>query len=414
MEICIFQTGEPLHIDEGNYRPMRCMLLADKLIEKGHKVTIISSAFFHQRKIHRSKHFKLFTINTKLRIYLIPSTGYKKHISVSRIFDHIILSFNLYLFLKKYKFFKPDRVFMGYPPIITSFVITRWSIIKRIPVMIDIKDKWPETFIEPFPKFFKPLAKLLFKPYFILARYAFKKANKISTISDGFSSWTKDFIQDKKSDKYYVYPLTRKPFSLSEDDIFKSIKYWENKNINILNDQYFCFIGSYSRSFNFEFIYDLSRELFLKFPYLKIILCGSGDKYKTLIKKFSSNKNVFVFGEIDKYNAKVLIKNALATLAPYNRNINFNDHIPNKIIESLENGTPFVTTLEGTLKNIIKEYNNGIFLSEDKKSDIKFLEKLIKEKEYQINLSNNATKSYKKLFDFNSVYNSLIDNLISI
>ena len=50
MEICIFQTGEPLHIDKGNYRPMRCMLLADSLIEKGHKVKIISTAFFHQRK----------------------------------------------------------------------------------------------------------------------------------------------------------------------------------------------------------------------------------------------------------------------------------------------------------------------------------------------------------------------------
>ena len=47
----------------------------------------------------------------------------------------------------------------------------------------------------------------------MLARYAFKKANKISTISEGFSSWTKDFIQDKKSDKYYIYPLTRKLFT---------------------------------------------------------------------------------------------------------------------------------------------------------------------------------------------------------
>ena len=53
MQICIFQTGEPLHIDKGNYRPMRCMLLADKLIENGHKVTIISSDFFHQKQIHR-------------------------------------------------------------------------------------------------------------------------------------------------------------------------------------------------------------------------------------------------------------------------------------------------------------------------------------------------------------------------
>lgn len=413
MEICIFQTGEPLHIDEGNYRPMRCMLLADKLIEKGHKVTIISSAFFHQRKIHRSKHLKLCKINNKLRIYLIPSTGYKKHISFSRIFDHIILSLNLYLFLKKNKLFKPDRLFVGYPPIISSFVITRWSIIKRIPLMLDIKDKWPETFIEPFPQLLKPLAKFTLEPYFKLARYSLKKAKKISTISEGFSTWTKEFIKDKISDKYYIYPLTRKPFLLSENDISKSIKYWKNKNINILHDKYLCFIGSYSRSFNFEFIFELSRELLLKFPQLKIILCGSGDKYKSLINKFSSSKNVFVFGEIDKYNAKVLIKYALATLAPYYRNINFNDHIPNKIIESLENGTPFVTTLQGTLKKIIKEYKNGIYLSEDKKEDLKLLEKLIEEKEYRIKLSNNALKSYKKLFDFNSVYNSLIDNLTS-
>ena len=40
-------------------------------------------------------------------------------------------------------------------------------------------------------------------------------------------------------------------------------------------------------------------------------------------------------GEINKKNAKVLISNATATLAPYINNLNFRDHIPNKIIESL-------------------------------------------------------------------------------
>ena len=58
MEACIFQTGEPLHIDKGNYRPMSCMFLDDNLIENGHKVKIISTAFFHKRKIHRARKFK--------------------------------------------------------------------------------------------------------------------------------------------------------------------------------------------------------------------------------------------------------------------------------------------------------------------------------------------------------------------
>ena len=54
MKICIFQTGEPLHIDKGKYRPMRCMLLADKLVENGHKV--INRALYR----HISKSFKMF------------------------------------------------------------------------------------------------------------------------------------------------------------------------------------------------------------------------------------------------------------------------------------------------------------------------------------------------------------------
>ena len=85
MHICIFQTGEPLHIDEGNYRPMRAILLADKLLENGHEVTIISSSFYHQRKIFRTTGFKSIIPKKNLTINLIPSTGYRKHIGLKRL-----------------------------------------------------------------------------------------------------------------------------------------------------------------------------------------------------------------------------------------------------------------------------------------------------------------------------------------
>ena len=48
MNIWILQTGEPLHSDGENARPMRAMNLANKLIENGHSVTLWSSAFSHQ------------------------------------------------------------------------------------------------------------------------------------------------------------------------------------------------------------------------------------------------------------------------------------------------------------------------------------------------------------------------------
>ena len=160
MHICIFQTGEPLHIDQGNYRPMRCMLLADKLIEHGHKVSLISSTFFHQRKIFRFKSYRFINVNKNLNIYLIPSIGYKNHIGIRRILDHISLAFNLHIFLKNNKDFHPDRIFLGYPPIETSLVMIIWGMKKKIPIILDVKDNWPENFIEVFPKRLQSVAKL--------------------------------------------------------------------------------------------------------------------------------------------------------------------------------------------------------------------------------------------------------------
>ena len=56
MLVWILQTGEPLHIDEGNPRPMRAINLSNKLIEAGHQVVLWSSAFSHQGKRYREQY----------------------------------------------------------------------------------------------------------------------------------------------------------------------------------------------------------------------------------------------------------------------------------------------------------------------------------------------------------------------
>ena len=91
MKVWIFQTGEPLHSDKDNFRPMRAMNLANALVKKGHNVIIWSSGFYHQKKIQRDKVYKKIFINKKLEIRLIPSPGYKKNISLQRLFDHFTL-----------------------------------------------------------------------------------------------------------------------------------------------------------------------------------------------------------------------------------------------------------------------------------------------------------------------------------
>ena len=415
MEICIFQTGEPLHIDKGNYRPMRCMLLSEQLIKNGHKVSIISSDFFHQRKIHRTNSFNIVEVSKNLKIYLIPSPGYKKHISLARVFDHLILALRLFYFLKNNRKFKPKRVFIGYPPIFTSLVMAMWCINRKIPFMLDVKDKWPELFLEPFNENLKFLAKKLLFPYYCSAKFVFKKANKITSITDHYIEWIKSFSKYKRNDNdYFVSHLTREPFNLTKDQLKKSINFWKEKSIDILERNYFCFIGSFTKSFDFNFIYKISAKLAKIDPSTLFIICGSGDQYENILKKFSNSSNVLVFGEIDKFNSKVLILNAIATLAPYKNNSNFKGHIPNKIIESLENSTPFITNIDGNLKKIIDEYNNGIFTNNSFDINTSQIEKLISDKEYLKKLKINSRKSYEKLFNFQNTFDLIIENIISM
>ena len=95
-------------------------------------------------------------------------------------------------------------------------------------------------------------------------------------------------------------------------------------------------------------------------------------------------------------------------------NSNFRDHIPNKVIESLENGKPFITSVEGTLEEMIKSNNNGIFIKDAKNINIKNIEKLIEDRYYRRTLENNSRKSYKDMFDFNKTYNDIVNNLLTL
>ena len=143
MLVWILQTGEPLNCDGNQLRPMRAINLSNALVSKGHKVEIISTRFFHQKKRFR-KNIKNNNLKG-IKETLIYSPGYKSNISFKRLFDHHILSFNLLINLLKSKE-KPDIMFVGFPPIEWSLISICYSFFKSIPIIIDVKDLCPEIF----------------------------------------------------------------------------------------------------------------------------------------------------------------------------------------------------------------------------------------------------------------------------
>ena len=158
---------------------------------------------------------------------------------------------------------------------------------------------------------------------------------------------------------------------------------------------------------DFKFILNISNFLITKYPNYIIIICGTGDKYLELKQLFSNSPNVMLVGEIDKYKASILIRNSIASLAPYLNNQNFQNSIPNKVIESLENSVPFITNTQGELKKMIDQYDNGIFLDKGL-NDIEKILNLIENKVFLNNLKRNSFNSYEALFDFEKTFKKII------
>ena len=412
MNIWILQTGEPLHSDGENARPMRAMNLANKLIENGHSVTLWSSAFSHQIKSHRTKTYKKIKISNKLQIRLVPSPGYKKNISFSRFYDHCVMGWNLYRQLKLEKKY-PDIAFIGFPPIEVAYAMSYWLKKRRIPYLLDIKDQWPHIIVKSFPYFIRPFARILLFPYFLIAKKTMKNAKAISAHVPGYIDWALNFSKKERSDNHKSFPLTVPKDNMEDELLITATKWWNDKGI-FKNDSFkLIFIGSFSRAFEFDQIFDASKRLSnIKHEF---IICGNGDRDKELRSKAENYNNIQIIGWIDRPKILALSKIADASIAPYKNTKDFVVSIPNKIIDSLMLGLPIFSSLKGEVASLIKNHNIGYFYENDEQLGKHIKYHIQKDKSFHNQISENANNLYLSKFEFNKVYDELclhIENII--
>ena len=220
--VWVVQTGEPVQTDDNDLRPMRAINLSEKLVEDEHTTTVLTSNFFHQVKSHRFDSDKIKVVGEKLAIRFFHSPGYSKNVGLQRLWDHLILALNLKKFLKQTHRQLPDAIFCGYPPIEVAFVTLSWARKRNIPVVLDVKDQWPHLFLEAFPEFLKPMARVLLAPYFWAAKKTFRQASAISTPSVSYQGWINKFSKRKPSAFDLVAPLAPKQRVISVEESQKS------------------------------------------------------------------------------------------------------------------------------------------------------------------------------------------------
>jgi glycosyltransferase involved in cell wall biosynthesis len=410
LNVWILQTGEPLILDKKDARFMRGMNLANKLTEQGHKVLFFSSDFYHQKKKHRYNKNKLVKYNSKLSFQLINSPGYSKNISFKRFYDHLTMAYNLKKIIKKTKLL-PDVAFIGYPPIEVSYVMTNWLHKKKIPYLVDIKDQWPHLIVDVFPKFLRPIIKLLLAPYFFYARQIIKNAASVTSMSQSYINWGLKFAKKSDNRNNCILPLTsKKKINTKIKKVKKksNLAFLKKKNyFNIL------FLGSISRAFNFDTVINCAKNL--NNEKIRFLICGEGEIKNEIVEQAKNIKNIFFLGWIDKNMIDVVADKCHIAIAPYKNIKNFKDNIPNKILDYLSYSLPILSPLTGEVKKILNKNKVGfVYNDESSLSLIKRINKYYNSDKILRAHSNNAKNLFDKKYRYDLVYGKAVELIESI
>lgn len=407
MRIWLITIGEPLPGDGPHVRLLRTGILAGILAERGHEVTWWTSAFDHTHKRWRATEDREIEGSEGCRTILLKGTGYKRNVSLKRLWDHSVLARKFKALAKNRP--SPDVILCSMPTIKLSEAATIYSEQKNIPVAIDIRDLWPDLFIEMLPGPLRPLGKIAFSPMSRALRQAFINARGFTGLTEEFLEWGLKKAGRNPGPWDRVFPMGYLRETSEANAIKKAGKRWDETDLG--DDPFIvCFFGTIGRQFDLAPVIGAAKKLSGKGINIRFVLCGDGENREHFARMASDCPNVHFPGWVGRADISALMNRAFVGIAPYVDTRNFNLNLPNKPIEYMSAGLPVLSSVEGTLGRLLREEECGAtYGSAEELAAI--LRRLSQDKSELERLSKNASALYKARFVAENVYGKMADYL---
>ena len=184
----------------------RTGMLSKLLAEKGYEVVWFTTTFDHQTKVYVENTNVKKNVSKNLSLFFLHSeTPYYKNISLKRLKNHKEVAENFYVEANKID--SPDIIFCSFPTIDLAYVATKYGKINNVPVVIDVRDLWPDIFIDIFPKFFHAFFRRLMYWQIKKTKFALTNAFAITAVSDNYLKWAINYEKNNFKKISKVFPL---------------------------------------------------------------------------------------------------------------------------------------------------------------------------------------------------------------
>lgn len=415
MKVWLLQRSEPTpHDNSGKQRLMRMGILAQVLAAKGWEVLWWTSTFDHYNRKHRYKSDIRVMVDTGFEIQYLHGCGYTRNISIARLRDNVLVA-KRFSHLAKQESTLPDVVIASMPTIELALAATSYANQNAIPVLIDIRDLWPDVFLDLAPPALGQIIKLLSIPMRNRLKKACRNATGIIGLTDVFVDWGVMHAERSRGPFDRVFPMGYMPESVYVDakEVEDAKQFW--REWGVIKENYtliVTFFGTLGRTNDLMPVIQAAEILQQKMSPILFVIGGAGENEDSLRQQGGHLKNLIFPGWVNATQIRTLLNMADVGIAPYITSQNYIHNIPNKPAEYLSGGLAIALSLDhGALYDTLIRRGCGFSYKNDAELLASELESLANSPERLCRIQENALETFRDSFDGNVVYTEMAEFL---
>jgi glycosyltransferase involved in cell wall biosynthesis len=344
LTIWLLKDGELLPI-QGS-RKMRTSMLADALVARGHHVTWWASTFSHQRKQLLASTDREVRAIDGMTLRLLHAGGYRRNVSLARYRHHWRLGRRFAAVAPLMA--APDVIVAAYPVIDLAAAAVRFGRERRIPVIVDVRDLWPDTYLDQMPGALRGVARMALARDFQHSRFTLGAADSLVSMSEGVLSWAQA-RGNRRSTLDRVFPIGRSARMGARP---ARPDYLADAGTMVV-----AYVGTFGQTANLRAVTDAAHRLASAgVTDVQFVIAGDGDQRAAISAAVRGLPNVTLPGWLDEAAGDALLAHADVALLPW---CGPDGAMPNKLFDYLAAGRPVISSATGELATLLDRAGAG-------------------------------------------------------
>jgi glycosyltransferase involved in cell wall biosynthesis len=412
MNFWVIHAQEPLPQPRSmaTRRLWRSNTIAEMLADRGHEVVRWRSGYSHYEKRYLVRGSPREE-RDGYSFQFLEGPAYGRNIGFSRIRHHQAVAKDFAALAGRMEH-RPDAIHVSNVPLELCREAVRFSREKGIPVVVDIRDLWPDLFLDLIPGWLaglKPGVKWILRSSYADAGYAMRHATAITGITEPFVEWGLSLGGRARTPLDRVFHMSY-PEPRREEDGPGMQRLREKLGLQG-EDGVFCYFGAIGYQSDFDTLLQAARAMQGKAPG-KFVICGTGPKLGRLKRKAAGLSNVIVPGWLEADEIQSLMRLSTVGLIPFKERDNYVLNMPNKFSEYLSGGLMIACGLKGEMARLVQANDCGfVYPAGDAATLAQKLAELPAAAARVLVMKENARALFQRQFNYRAVYGGLCDYL---